>query len=129
MASFLRRPYPQPKELKSYRPALPAPWSRFLGYAKPTLSLADREIQIENVPVPRRAYLLPWFTQNSGLLDELRSFAAIRSLVRKLTPSETSDGRLSDSVRVALAAFEQLATRNPFKTDYFLDVAPRKRSP
>lgn len=86
--------------------------SRFLGYAKPTLSLVDGEIQIGNVPVPRRAYLLPWFTQNSGLLDELRSFAALRSLVRTMSSGRTSDGRLSDSVRVALAAFEQLAARN-----------------
>jgi hypothetical protein len=82
--------------------------ARFLGYGKPVLKLEDGEVVVSNAPVPRRGYLAPWFTQNASLFDELRSVAAVRALVGRLSSpnSPTQDSNLV--MPVALAIFERL---------------------
>lgn len=44
----------------------------FLGYGKPLLTLEAGTLQVNNVPVPERAFYLPWLTQNSESIRQLR---------------------------------------------------------
>jgi len=82
---------------------------RFLGYGKPVLTLEAGELRVANVPVPRKGYRVPWFTQNAELFDELRSFAAFRRLVRRMSRTDSRAVSLGQAVDVALAAFARLA--------------------
>lgn len=45
----------------------------FVGYPKPTLRLEDGVPVADGVPVPRRAFFVPWITQNAAILRGLRS--------------------------------------------------------
>jgi len=84
----------------------------FLGYGKPRLAIENGEVVVHNVPVPRRGYMLPWFTQNSDLLDEMRSFAALRGLLRYFTGDDESSEGLGGSVEVAFSLFDGLAAHH-----------------
>jgi hypothetical protein len=44
----------------------------FLGYGKPLLKVEDDKLIVTNVPVPQRAFYVPWLTQNSEALKQLR---------------------------------------------------------
>jgi hypothetical protein len=45
----------------------------FEGYGKPLIKVQDNALVIDNIPVPRRAYYVPWVTSNREIIDELRS--------------------------------------------------------
>lgn len=51
--------------------------TEFLGYGKPRLFFDYEQLQVANVPVPQRAFYVPWLTQNYQALQQL-------SLVRLL---------------------------------------------
>jgi hypothetical protein len=44
----------------------------FLGYGKPLLKIRDDALIVTNVPVPQRAFYVPWLTQNSEALKQLK---------------------------------------------------------
>ncbi len=46
---------------------------KFLGYGKPVLKVEDGELVVDNVPVSRRAFFVPWATQHQNAINELRS--------------------------------------------------------
>jgi len=49
----------------------------FLGYGKPLLKVENGNLVVENVPVPRRAFYVPWLTQNSEAIRGLRSIQLV----------------------------------------------------
>jgi len=55
----------------------------FFGYGKPRLRREGDRLHVENVPVPRTAFRLPWLAQNARFADELRSVALLRALVAR----------------------------------------------
>ncbi len=48
-------------------------YDSFLGYGKPTLKLESNRLVADHVPVPRRAFHVPWLTQNTELLKSCRT--------------------------------------------------------
>jgi hypothetical protein len=60
----------------------------FLGYGKPRLNARGGELAVENVPVPRGAFYVPWLNDHRAAFAGLRSVA----LVGKLYRSASSDG-------------------------------------
>jgi hypothetical protein len=80
----------------------------FSGYGKPVLRLEDGQIRVQNVPVPRRAYYVPWLTQNLRLFGELRSVSVASSLARRIhVPAP--DAPPVDALPLSLAVFDDLA--------------------
>lgn len=54
----------------------------FFGYGKPYLVTAGDRLSVENVPVPRRSYLLPWWTRNGRTLQQLRTVQFLQTWLR-----------------------------------------------
>jgi len=44
--------------------------SEFLGYGKPVINIKNGKMVVNNVPVPRRAYYIPWIASNWNLLKK-----------------------------------------------------------
>jgi hypothetical protein len=82
----------------------------FFGYGKPRLRLDGDTLAVDNVPVPRAAYLIPWLAQNAQLVDELRSVQILRGIARR-TGVGAPAARASDAdiARLAAAVFAELA--------------------
>ena len=55
----------------------------FCGYGKPCLKLAGGKLEIENVPVSKRAYFTPWLNKMLGGLRELRSLQLLGLIIGK----------------------------------------------
>ena len=51
---------------------------RFQGYGKPVLRMKQGALVLENTPVPRAAFALPWLAEHRAAFDELRSLALLR---------------------------------------------------
>ena len=90
----------------------------FFGYGKPRLALDGERLVVENVPVPRAPYWLPWLAHNARLADHLRSVQIGRALLgraRGPAPAErVSDeeiGRLAAAVFTELTALHRAAGR------------------
>jgi len=52
----------------------------FEGYGKPLIKLRDNALIIDNTPVPRRAYYVPWLTSNRESIDKLRSVQLLHTI-------------------------------------------------
>jgi len=52
----------------------------FLGYGKPRLKVRTDDLVVDNVPVPRRAFYVPWLTQNQEAFNRLRSVRWLNSV-------------------------------------------------
>jgi hypothetical protein len=87
----------------------------FDGYGKPVLRLERGTLQVDNVPVPRRGYYVPWLTQNIHLLRQLRSFALLSEAYLRLTRSEGDLDAPGSPLPLALAVFEDLRRLNHAK--------------
>ncbi len=55
----------------------------FLGYGKPLLRVEGEEIIVDNVPVPQRAFYLPWLTHNREAIGRLTSVQVMRQLFQE----------------------------------------------
>ncbi len=84
----------------------------FDGYGKPVLRLERGALQVDNVPVPRRGYYVPWLTQNLDLLRQLRSFALLSEIYVSLTRSEVDLEAPGSPLPLALAVFDELSRQN-----------------
>jgi hypothetical protein len=78
----------------------------FLRYGKPVLRVRDGGLAVENVPVPRTAYLQPWITQNLDLLTSLYTFEVLRRIAQAWAPAPSPPS--TDVAAVALRVFEEL---------------------
>lgn len=81
----------------------------FFGYPKPRLRLEGERLTVENVPVPRVTYWMPWLAQNARFADELRSVALLRALVVRLGGGARRAHADADVARLAAAVFAELA--------------------
>ncbi len=60
------------------------------GYSKPSLKIRNGELEITNVPVPRRSSLLRWLALKPNPLREFKSLELLSSLVEKVVPARAS---------------------------------------
>ncbi len=61
----------------------------FVGYGKPRLSVENGALMVNNVPVPRRSYYVPWVTESIQHLGSLRSAAAVRRVHQRITQTRS----------------------------------------
>ena len=52
----------------------------FFGYGKPLLKLENDQLVVTNVPVPKRAFVVPWLTQNRAAINSLKTSELLRLL-------------------------------------------------
>ncbi len=87
----------------------------FYGYGRPLLRVVDDGLVVTNVPVPERAYYVPWLTQNVRTLAELRSFELLSRVFRRLQ-RRRAPGASDDELRaVASHIFATLRDVNRAK--------------
>lgn len=77
----------------------------FLGYGKPVLKINEGKIVVENVPVPRRTYYMPWIASNRSLLQKLQTFRVISSAIDILDNNKTNKLVLNDDEAFKVLAF------------------------
>lgn len=53
---------------------------QFQGYGKPLLQIRADQLVVNNVPVPRRAFYLPWLTRNREAVADLRSVQLLQMM-------------------------------------------------
>lgn len=63
----------------------------FLGYGKPLLGVQDGRLVVGNVPVPERAFYVPWLTQNSESLKKLKTVQLLSRLFQNSAQAETNN--------------------------------------
>ena len=56
-----------------------------MGYPKPVLDVENGTLLVKNVPVARRAYYVPWLTQNISHLTDLRTVQFLNRAVQKIS--------------------------------------------
>jgi hypothetical protein len=79
------------------------------GYDKPVLKLKEAGLTLENVPVPRRSFMVPYITRNIGAFSELR----IVELIGRLRPAKEEKKPERDrSYDISLSVFDELAKLN-----------------
>lgn len=91
--------------------------TEFFGYGKPLLRIEDSELVIDNVPVPQRAFYLPWLTHNRQAIRQLTS---VQLLSQFLPDSDTAQARTQAvdqprSEQVAAAILKDLLQLNRAK--------------
>lgn len=78
----------------------------FLGYGKPVLRLgAGGALEVDNVPVPRGAFAVPWLAQNARFVAALRTF----QLAQAWLPRRARRAPSADMSVLALRVFGELA--------------------
>ena len=93
----------------------------FSGYGKPLLKLQKGRLQTTNVPVPRRAFYMPWIMQNRKAIDGLKSIQLLRNLFFQgdvKTEAEAGDLPTYDpasSEEIAFKILEDLVRLNKAK--------------
>jgi len=78
---------------------------KFWGYDKPVLRVQDGQLIPENVPVPRRAYFVPWLTENHELIQQVRIFQVcgkISKLFYKAKPRRRVNDQEVDAAVTAI---------------------------
>ena len=68
----------------------------FLGYGKPLLDVQDDKLVVNNVPVPERAFYVPWLTQNSESIKKLKTVELLSQLFESSAQAE-SDNELAEN--------------------------------
>ena len=63
----------------------------FLGYGKPVLDVQYGRLVVGNVPVPERAFYVPWLTQNSESLKKLKTVQLLSGLFQNSAQAETNN--------------------------------------
>jgi len=58
--------------------------SEFLGYGKPVLDIENNSLVVKNVPVPNRAYRLPWLTSNFQNFQHLKTVDFVTRLLGRI---------------------------------------------
>ena len=68
----------------------------FLGYGKPLLDIQDDKLVVKNVPVPERAFYVPWLTQNSESIKKLKTVELLSQFFESSAQAE-SDNELAEN--------------------------------
>lgn len=89
---------------------------QFLGYGKPLLQLRADQLVVENVPVSRRGFYLPWLTRYRGTLNTLRSVQLLRTMFfTKPALDEVLDEREQATTLLASKVWQDLQRLNTQK--------------
>ena len=83
----------------------------FLGYGKPLLRSRSGSLAIDNQPVPRRPFYLPWLGENRGAFEGLRLATLIGKLRRSDPPGSESLLSEEEAERAASLVFRDLSER------------------
>lgn len=88
----------------------------FLGYGKPLLTLEEGTLRVNNVPVPERAFYVPWLTQNSESIRQLKLVQLAAGLDQPTAQAAEANGEAAERNlgwgRVAARMLEDLETLN-----------------
>lgn len=88
---------------------------RFQGYGKPVLRLERGELALENTPVPRAAFAIPWLAEQREALNSLRSLQLLRRLLHGWrAPAAPAESQV-DLPGITTAIFAELARLNAEK--------------
>jgi len=68
----------------------------FQGYGKPMLKLSGGNLVPDRVPVSKRAFHVPWLTQNAALVREVKIVRAVGGIVKRLTSDSEHAAGLND---------------------------------
>jgi hypothetical protein len=82
--------------------------SSFFGYGKPRLRVEDGVLRVDNVPVPRAPYALPWLASLVPALGELETVRVGRALLGR-AGTAMPPGGASDLPELVRAVFSALA--------------------
>jgi len=87
---------------------------RFVGYGKPILKMQADRVVADRVPVPKRAFYIPWLTRNVDLVKSSRTV----QLFSRMTSCESSKDKdasllsVDEAVQITVAALGQLAVEH-----------------
>lgn len=96
--------------------------SSLFGYPKPVLKLENNIISVNNVPVPRRAYIVPWVTRSLNAIKELKTFRLLKALTQNALPKKRREKQNLDLI---LKIFETLHQENKKKkSDLYVVLLP-----
>jgi hypothetical protein len=87
----------------------------FGGYSKPLLEVEDGSLVVRNVPVPGRAYRLPWLTeagQHLGSLRTVQVLGRLRGTSARAAANPPGAGQTDRTVRVVAKLLEDLNRLN-----------------
>ncbi len=88
---------------------------RFQGYGKPVLRLQRGELVIENTPVPRATFAIPWLAEHREALNALRSLQLLRRHLHGPQPPAPTEKSQVDLPGITTAIFAELARLNAAK--------------
>ncbi len=91
--------------------------TEFLGYGKPLLKIEGDRLVVDNVPVPRRSFYLPWLTQNRDALLGLTSVRLLSQFFESSKKSQESGTTAENDApeKVAAAILNDLLRINAAK--------------
>ena len=90
----------------------------FLGYGKPVIDIENDSLVVKNVPVPSRAYRIPWLTSNCETLKHLRTIDFLMRLLLRLgvaprsAPQVSSEEKGQKTRQVLEKIFKDLKLRD-----------------
>jgi hypothetical protein len=91
-------------------------WPEFNGYGKPLLTLENETLTVTNVPVPRRAFWMPWLTQHWEAINDLKSVQLMRqTFFDEAAADELAKATHGSAESVAWKIMEDLAHLNQAK--------------
>ena len=96
---------------------------RFQGYGKPRLRVRGGELVVDNVPVPRTAYAVPWLMERRQVFAELRVWQLLRgTLARWGTGGGVDAAASSELPELTKRIFDALQEQNQQKGSRLLLV-------
>lgn len=84
---------------------------RFVGYGKPILKMEADRVVADRVPVPKRAFYVPWLTRNVDLVNSSRTVQLFSRATSRESSENIDDGLMSvgEAAQLAVRALLQLA--------------------
>ncbi len=86
-----------------------------LGYNKPILRLRGGDLAVEGVPVPRRAFYVPWLTQNAEIFGQVNLLRLLGRIARRAFPQGSPVSMIlseEQTRQVTARLFEKLQEEN-----------------
>ncbi|MBN2381851.1 hypothetical protein JXQ70_03125 [bacterium] len=93
----------------------------FEGYGKPQLFVENGVLKTINVPVPKRAYYLPWLTSNRAQFDNLQFIRLYRKLIHTGQPKKRNMAKPDINLikQTVGAIFSELASDHSYNKRFF----------
>jgi len=89
---------------------------RFVAWNKPVVALRNGELVVDNLPVRRRLFFMPWLLYNSNTINRLRGVDLGQRVLARLRPrSLSASAATPDALAVPMAIFERVEELNAAK--------------